>query len=292
MFFIGICIIILPEDDRDRETSGGEDVPGEEKAVPREPEGEKAPAIDRFLAVMSGKGGVGKSSVTALLAAGLQKKGLAVGVLDADITGPSIPKVMGVRGQIMVENGKMVPPLSAGGIRVMSANLLLDREDEALIWRGPMVSNAIRQFWEDTDWGKLDYLLLDLPPGTSDAPLTIMQMLPETDVLIVTSPQVLASMVVRKAINMARRVGGRIIGVVENMGTAVCPHCGKTFELFGGEGTEQMIRDMGLTLLGKIPHDQRISELCDIGAIETYESESVNAMVASVLAVTGHEDRR
>ncbi len=260
--------------------------------MPREPEGEKAPAIDRFLAVMSGKGGVGKSSVTALLAAGLQKKGLAVGVLDADITGPSIPKVMGVRGQIMVENGKMVPPLSAGGIRVMSANLLLDREDEALIWRGPMVSNAIRQFWEDTDWGKLDYLLLDLPPGTSDAPLTIMQMLPETDVLIVTSPQVLASMVVRKAINMARRVGGRIIGVVENMGTAVCPHCGKTFELFGGEGTEQMIRDMGLTLLGKIPHDQRISELCDIGAIETYESESVNAMVASVLAVTGHEDRR
>lgn len=290
MFFIGICIIILPEDDRDRETSGGEDVPGEEKAAPREPEGEKVPAIDRFLAVMSGKGGVGKSSVTALLAAGLQKKGLAVGVLDADITGPSIPKVMGVRGQITVENGKMVPPLSAGGIRVMSANLLLDREDDALIWRGPLVSNAIRQFWEDTDWGKLDYLLLDLPPGTSDAPLTIMQMLTETDVLIVTSPQVLASMVVRKAINMARKVGGRIIGVVENMGTALCPHCGKTFELFGGEGTEQMIRDMGLPLLGKIPHDQRISELCDIGAIETYESEAVNAMVASILAVTGHED--
>ncbi|MDI6874778.1 MAG: Mrp/NBP35 family ATP-binding protein [Actinomycetota bacterium] len=265
-------------------------MPGEEKAAPREPEGEKVPAIDRFLAVMSGKGGVGKSSVTALLAAGLQKKGLAVGVLDADITGPSIPKVMGVRGQITVENGKMVPPLSAGGIRVMSANLLLDREDDALIWRGPLVSNAIRQFWEDTDWGKLDYLLLDLPPGTSDAPLTIMQMLTETDVLIVTSPQVLASMVVRKAINMARKVGGRIIGVVENMGTALCPHCGKTFELFGGEGTEQMIRDMGLPLLGKIPHDQRISELCDIGAIETYESEAVNAMVASILAVTGHED--
>ncbi|MDI7252077.1 MAG: P-loop NTPase, partial [Actinomycetota bacterium] len=184
----------------------------------------------------------------------------------------------------------LMPPAERGGTRVMSANLLLDREDDALIWRGPLVSNAIRQFWEDTDWGKLDYLLLDLPPGTSDAPLTIMQMLTETDVLIVTSPQVLASMVVRKAINMARKVGGRIIGVVENMGTALCPHCGKTFELFGGEGTEQMIRDMGLPLLGKIPHDQRISELCDIGAIETYESEAVNAMVASILAVTGHED--
>lgn len=245
--------------------------------------------IERFLAVMSGKGGVGKSSVTALLAAGLQRKGFTVGILDADITGPSIPRIMGVSGRITLENGKMVPPLSAGGIRVMSANLLLDREDDALIWRGPMVSNAIKQFWEDTFWGKLDYLLLDLPPGTSDAPLTIMQMLPGTDVLIVTSPQVLASMIVRKAINMARRVAARVMGVVENMGTAVCPRCGETFELFRGEGTESILRDLGLPLLGKIPYDQRISDLCDIGAIETYESEAVEAMAASILTVSGHE---
>ncbi|MBC7253060.1 MAG: P-loop NTPase [Actinobacteria bacterium] len=158
---------------------------------------------------MSGKGGVGKSAVTAMLAAGMQKRGLAVGVLDADITGPSIPRIMGVRGRVGVENGKLRPTFSAGGIKVMSANLILDREDDALIWRGPMVSNAIRQFWEDTSWEKLDYLLVDLPPGTSDAPLTVMQMLPRTDVLIVTSPQALASMIVRKAINMARRVGAR-----------------------------------------------------------------------------------
>lgn len=263
-------------------------MPGQEEATPREPAAEETSVIDRFLAVMSGKGGVGKSAITAMLAAGMQKRGLAVGVLDADITGPSIPRIMGVRDRVGVENGKLRPTLSAGGIRVMSANLILDREDDALIWRGPMVSNAIRQFWEDTSWGKLDYLLVDLPPGTSDAPLTIMQMLPGTEVLIVTSPQALASMIVRKAINMARRVGARVIGVVENMGTAVCPRCGETFELFRGEGTEQITRDMGLPLLGKIPYDRRISELCDVGAIETYESDAVEAMVASILAVNGY----
>ncbi|MGQ9476725.1 MAG: Mrp/NBP35 family ATP-binding protein [Actinomycetota bacterium] len=262
-------------------------MPGEEKAALEETGGQPVAGVDRALAVMSGKGGVGKSAVTALLAAGIQKRGLSVGVLDADITGPSIPRIMGARKKVRVENGKMIPPLSAGGIKVISANLVLDREDDALIWRGPMISNAIRQFWEDTDWGKLDYLFLDLPPGTSDAPLTVMQMLPGTDVLIITSPQALASMIVRKAINMARRVGARVIGVVENMGTAVCPHCGETFELFRGEGTEQIVRDMGLPLLGKIPYDLRISELCDVGAIETYESEEVEALVASILAVTG-----
>lgn len=150
-----------------------------------------------------------------------------------------------------------------------------------------MVSNAIRQLWEDTDWGSLDYLVLDLPPGTSDAPLTILQMFPGTDVLVVTSPQLLASVIVRKAINMARMVGANVIGVVENMGTAVCPHCGETFELFGGEGTERIVKDMGVPLLGRIPYDRRISELCDVGAIETYESEAVDAMVASILSVTG-----
>ncbi|MBC7247937.1 MAG: Mrp/NBP35 family ATP-binding protein [Actinobacteria bacterium] len=249
--------------------------------------GEAHAGIGRFLAVMSGKGGVGKSSLTAMLAAGMQRKGMAVGVLDADITGPSIPRIMGVRGRVWVEDGKMKPPLSAGGIQVMSANLILEREDDALIWRGPMVSSAIRQFWEETAWGNLDYLLIDLPPGTSDAPLTIVQMLPATDVLIVTSPQVLASMIVRKAINMARRVGARVIGVVENMGEARCPHCGETFELFRGDGTDQMVREMGLPLLGKIPYDPRIGELCDHGAVEIYESEAVNALVSAVLEISG-----
>lgn len=134
--------------------------------------------VKHFLAVMSGKGGVEKSSITALLASGMQKRGLSIGILDADITGPSIPRIMGVKGQVSVEDGRMKPPLSAGGIRVMSADLLLDREDDALIWRGPMVSNARKQFWEETAWGELDYLLIDLPPGTSDAPLTVMQTFP------------------------------------------------------------------------------------------------------------------
>ncbi|MBN2026649.1 MAG: Mrp/NBP35 family ATP-binding protein [Actinobacteria bacterium] len=248
---------------------------------------ERKPAeIGNYLAIMSGKGGVGKSAVTSLLAAGMKKRGLEVGILDADITGPSIPRMMGVSDRVVVEEDAMVPPLSAGGVKVMSANLILENEDDALIWRGPMVSNCLRQFWEETSWGKLDYLLVDLPPGTSDAPLTVMQVLPSTDVLIVTSPQVLASMIVRKAINMARRVGSRVIGVVENMGTARCPHCGESFELFRGEGTEQMVAQMKVPLLGKIPFDQRISELSDLGRIESYQNEEIDKLVGSVIELT------
>ncbi|MFW6114101.1 MAG: Mrp/NBP35 family ATP-binding protein [Actinomycetota bacterium] len=243
--------------------------------------------IKHFLAIMSGKGGVGKSTVTAMLASGMKKRGLEVGVLDADITGPSIPRMMGVNERIMVDENMMVPPYSAHGIKAMSANLVLEKEDDALIWRGPMVSNAFRQFWEETKWGDLDYILIDLPPGTSDAPLTVMQILPATDVLIVTSPQVLASMIVRKAINMARKVGSRVIGVVENMGVARCPHCGESFELFRGGGTEKITQEMKIALLGKLPYDLRIADLCDRGEIELYESEEVDSMVATVIEMTG-----
>lgn len=246
----------------------------------------KAAEIGNYLAIMSGKGGVGKSAVTSLLAAGMNRSGLEVGILDADITGPSIPRMMGVHGRVRMEDELMVPPCSAGGIKVMSANLVLEKEDDALIWRGPMVSNALRQFYEESKWGKLDYLLIDLPPGTSDAPLTMMQMLPSTEVLIVTSPQVLASMIVRKAINMARKVGSRVIGMVENMGSARCPNCGETFELFRGGGSEKIVEDMKVPLLGKLAYDPRISELCDLGKIEDYQSEEVDAVVAAVLELT------
>lgn len=256
---------------------------------PETPQGiakEKHVEIGNYLAIMSGKGGVGKSAVTSLLAAGMKKRGLEVGILDADITGPSIPRMMGVHDRVTVEEEALIPPLSAGGVKVISANLILENEDDALIWRGPMVSNCLRQFWEETNWGKLDYLLIDLPPGTSDAPLTVMQLLPATDVLIITSPQVLASMIVRKAINMARRVGSRVIGVVENMGTARCPHCGEAFELFRGEGTEQMVAKMKVPLLGKLPFDQRISELSDLGKIESYDAEEIDQLVGSVIELT------
>jgi Mrp family chromosome partitioning ATPase len=252
----------------------------------KEEEKGKAAEIGHYLAIMSGKGGVGKSAVTSLLAAGMNRSGLEVGILDADITGPSIPRMMGVYDRVRMEDGLMIPPYSAGGVRVMSANLVLEREDDALIWRGPMVSNALRQFCEDTRWGKLDYLLIDLPPGTSDAPLTMMQMLPSMDVLIVTSPQVLASMIVRKAINMARKVGSRVIGMVDNMGSARCPHCGDTFELFRGGGSEKIVEDMKVPLLGKLAYDPRISELCDLGKIEDYQSKEVDAFVAAVLELT------
>lgn len=260
----------------------------QQNTMPESREEETSPQnIGRYLAIMSGKGGVGKSAVTSLLAAGMKRRDIQVAVLDADITGPSIPRMMGVYDRVTLKDGLMEPPYSAGGVKVMSANLILEKEDDALIWRGPMVSNAIRQFWEETRWGNLDYLLVDLPPGTSDAPLTMMQMLPATDVLIVTSPQLLASVIVRKAINMARRVGSRVIGVVENMGSARCPRCGETFELFSGGGTQEITQEMKMPLLGRIPFDPRISELCDRGEIEAYESEEVDAIATAVLEFTG-----
>jgi len=265
---------------------GGEQLKREQPETLQQRPEKKPAEISNYLAIMSGKGGVGKSAVTSLLAAGMKKRGLEVGILDADITGPSIPRMMGVSDRVLVDEDAMVPPLSAGGVKVISANLILENEDDALIWRGPMVSNCLRQFWEETNWGKLDYLLIDLPPGTSDAPLTVMQILPATDVLIVTSPQALASMIVRKAINMARRVGSSVIGMVENMGTARCPHCGEAFELFRGEGTEQMVAKMKVPLLGKIPFDQRISELSDLGRIESYQAEEIDGLVGSVIELT------
>jgi len=186
------------------------------KGVPRGMAEQKG--IKHVIAVMSGKGGVGKSLVAGLLAVGLKRRGFSVGVLDGDITGPSIPRMFGVREKPMSADGKtLVPPKSRGGIPIMSMNLILPSEEEAVIWRGPMVSGAIRQFFSDVQWGELDYLIVDLPPGTSDAPLTVMQALPVDGVVLVTTPQALATMVVTKAVKLVKQLGGDIIGVVENM---------------------------------------------------------------------------
>jgi len=194
---------------------------------------QSANKIANVVAVLSGKGGVGKSSVAALLAVALNRQGKRVGVLDADITGPSQPKMFGLHEPPLMSPTGILPAETPGGIKVMSINLLLPSEDEAVIWRGPLISSAIKQFWNEVFWGDLDYLIVDLPPGTSDASLTVMQSIPLSGVVLVTSPQDLAGMVVRKAARMAQHMGAPILGLVENMSYVTCPKCGEKIEVFG-----------------------------------------------------------
>jgi Mrp family chromosome partitioning ATPase len=229
--------------------------------------------IGRTIAVMSGKGGVGKSSVSALLAVALAKEGYRVGMLDADITGPSIPKLFGLKVHANVINDKIIPSDSKLGIRVVSLNLLLPREDDPVIWRGPLIGGAVKQLWTDVLWGELDYLIVDLPPGTGDAPLTVLQSLPLDGLVIVSSPQDLAIMVVKKAIKMARMMNVPILGLVENMSGLVCPHCGKLIEMFGKSKADEVAAATGLKLLGRLPLDPDLSLLADSGAIEDYPVE-------------------
>nr|HID14082.1 MRP family ATP-binding protein [Anaerolineae bacterium] len=235
--------------------------------------------VERVLAVMSGKGGVGKSSVAALLAVALRRRGKQVGILDADITGPSIPKMFGLHQPPPMGPVGIIPAQSSSGIKVMSINLLLPNEDEAVIWRGPLISGAIKQFWGDVVWGDLDVLVVDLPPGTSDASLTVMQSIPLNGVLLVTSPQDLAGMVVRKAARMASHLNVPIVGLVENMSYVVCPKCGEQIEVFGPSQAMQL----GLPLLGRLPLDPELARRCDAGEIEKYAAELFEPIAEQVV---------
>jgi hydrogenase maturation protease len=230
---------------------------------------------------MSGKGGVGKSLVTALLAIALTRQGYQVGILDADITGPSVPKMFGLKALPSGSEGGILPVETRSGIEVMSINLLLPHEDDAVIWRGPLLSKAITQFWQDVVWGKLDYLLVDLPPGTADVPLTVMQSLPLSGVVIVSTPQDLAAMVVRKAVHMAEKLSIPVLGVVENMSYFLIPETGKRIELFGRSKGEEMAREAEAPLLGQLPVDPALAALCDDGDIERYNSEAFIALSAA-----------
>jgi len=234
---------------------------------------QSANKIANVIAVLSGKGGVGKSSVAALLAVTLHRRGERVGVLDADITGPSIPKMFGLHQPPPMGPAGILPAETTAGIKVMSINLLLPNEDEAVIWRGPLISSAIKQFWNEVFWGELDYLIVDLPPGTSDASLTVMQSIPLSGVVLVTSPQDLAGMVVRKAARMALHLGAPILGIVENMSYVICPKCGEKIEVFGPSQAFRTALKMGSPLLGQLPLDPELARRCDAGEIEAYEAE-------------------
>jgi hydrogenase maturation protease len=241
--------------------------------------------IDHIIAVMSGKGGVGKSLVSGLFAIALKRKGYEVGILDADITGPSIPKMFGVYLPPGGNENGILPVLSNSGIEIMSINLLMPSEDAAIIWRGPLIGNTVKQFGEDVLWGNLNYLIVDLPPGTADAPLTLMQLFPISGVIIVFTPQGLVEMIARKAVNMVKEMDKRILGVVENMSYLYVPEIEKKIEVFGKSRGEEIAQAADAPLLGQLPINPEIAKLCDEGNIESYDGEIVAGLGESLIRV-------
>lgn len=224
--------------------------------------------IKKVIGVLSGKGGVGKSFITSSIASYLSRQGLTVGILDADITGPSIPKAFGIKEKAYGENNMIFPAISTGGIRIISANLLLDDETDPIIWRGPLLGNLVKQFFEDVAWGELDVLLIDMPPGTGDVALTIFQSLPIDDLIIVTSPQDLVSLIVSKAIKMANAMNIHVLGVIENMSYLVCPNCNEKISLFGESHLDEFAKQMNFNVLAKLPLNSENTKLMDAGEIE------------------------
>ena len=221
--------------------------------------------IKHVIGVVSGKGGVGKSMVTASLANMMAKKGYGVGILDADITGPSIPKMYGLHGPAQAGNEGIYPMISENDIKVISINLLMPDEESPVIWRGPVISGVVKQFWTDVIWGELDYLFVDMPPGTGDVPLTVFQSLPVEGIVIVSSPQDLVRMIVKKAYNMAKAMNVPIIGIVENYSCFKCPDCGKEIKIFGESHIDEIAAELGLPVLGKMPIEPELARLSDDG---------------------------
>jgi Mrp family chromosome partitioning ATPase len=239
--------------------------------------------VRNIIAIVSGKGGVGKSFVTSMLATELRRQGYEVGVLDADLTGPSIAKVFGLSGKpYKAPNGLIVPAKSKTGIKVMSINLVLDDPTMPVIWRGPIVNSVIRQLYWDVDWGDVHYLLVDLPPGTSDSPLTVFQSLPVDGVIVVSSPQDLAAMIVAKAVNMAKKMEAPIMGLVENMSYLQCPGCGERVEIFGHSNGSKLAEQLDIPFLGGVPLDPEIARLSDQGRIEEYSSPVFESITAEL----------
>lgn len=237
--------------------------------------------IKHVIGVVSGKGGVGKSMVTSMLAVEMQRKGYKVGILDADITGPSIPKTFGINSRAMQNEIGILPAETKTGIKLMSVNLLLEEKESPVLWRGPVIAGAVKQFWHDVVWGDLDYLFIDCPPGTGDVPLTVFQSIPLDGAVIVTSPQDLVSLIVKKAYNMAEMMNIPVLGIVENMSYVVCPDCGKSFNIFGS-GSETVAEELGVPLLGKMPIDVSLAQMVDNGSFEHFSGNYLASAVEAI----------
>jgi len=229
--------------------------------------------VKHLIAVVSGKGGVGKSLVTSMLATVFARRGETTAILDADVTGPSIPRIFGVRDEVTGDDNGMYPNISKTGVRIMSVNLLLEKETSPVVWRGPVIAGTVKQFWTDVVWGDVDYMFIDMPPGTGDVPLTVFQSLPVDGVIIVTSPQELVSMIVTKAVNMAKIMNIPVIGVIENFSWLECPDCGKRISVFGESKLDEAAAELGLDILARLPIDPKLAALCDRGMIELMDNE-------------------
>ena len=241
--------------------------------------------IKKVIGVVSGKGGVGKSMVTSMLAVLLNRRGAHTAVLDADITGPSIPKAFGIHQKAMGSEFGILPARTKTGIDIMSVNLLLDDETAPVVWRGPIIANTVKQFWTDVIWENVDYLFVDMPPGTGDVPLTVFQSIPLDGIVIVTSPQELVSMIVAKAVNMAKKMNIPIIGVVENMSYVECPDCGKKISVFGESHIDEVAKEYGIPVLAKLPINPEIAKAVDEGRVEYLEMPYLDQAAEAVEAI-------
>lgn len=238
--------------------------------------------IKKVIGVISGKGGVGKSLITSMLATGMMKRGKEVGILDADVTGPSIPKSFGIDRKAQIDERGIIPCTTENGIKIMSINLLLEKETDPVIWRGPVIGGVIKQFWTDVVWENVDYMFVDMPPGTGDVPLTVFQSLPVDGIIIVTSPQDLVSMIVEKAVKMARMMNIPIIGIVENMSYFKCPCCNEEVNIFGESDLPYISRKFGLTNVAKIPLDKKIPEMVDEGEAEKLDTDCLTDILDAI----------
>ena len=242
--------------------------------------------IKNVIGIVSGKGGVGKSFVTSSLATAMAKAGYKVGILDADITGPSIPKMFGAHEQIVGDERGMIPYETPEGIKIMSINLLMDDEEQPVIWRGPVIAGVVKQFWNETVWGDIDYLFVDMPPGTGDVPLTVFQSLPVDGIAIVTSPQELVQMIVKKAYNMANSMNIPVLGLIENFSYLECPDCGKEIKLFGESNIDDTASELGLEVLGKLPLNPDYAKTADAGEFYTMDNPHLTKAVEVLKKIT------
>jgi len=233
--------------------------------------------VKKVIGIVSGKGGVGKSLVTSMLAITMNRRELNTAILDADITGPSIPKIFGVKGPVTGDDKGIFPAVSKMGTKIMSLNLLVDEETTPVVWRGPVIAGTVKQFWTDVYWDTVDWMFVDMPPGTGDVPLTVFQSIPLDGIVIVTSPQELVSMIVAKAVRMAKLMNIPVLGIVENMSYLKCPDCGKEISVFGQSHVEDVAKEYGLEVLARVPIDPSLANLCDKGALELMECDVMEA---------------